>query len=109
MSTYSFGNVNGPAHFGDHGQTQINHAHAHPDLPTMMDLTDRLIEALRAEYPELVPQGETIMAQFQESADDGLPPNRGRIRSALETIAIAASAGTGSLAYTQQLFSALGL
>ncbi|MET9451499.1 hypothetical protein [Streptomyces cinerochromogenes] len=107
MSTYNFGNVNGPANFGDHGQIQINHAH--PDLPTMMDLTDRLIETLRAEYPELVPQGEIIQAQFQESADDGLPPNRGRIRSALETIAIAASAGTGSLAFTQQLFTALGL
>ncbi|MEV5146416.1 hypothetical protein [Streptomyces sp. NPDC052727] len=107
MSTYNFGNDNGPAHFGDHRQTQINHAH--PDLPTMMDLAQRLTDTLRAEYPELVPQGEIIQAQFQESADDGLPPNRGRIRSALDTIAIGASAGTGSLAFTQQLINALGL
>ncbi|MFI1835761.1 hypothetical protein [Streptomyces olivaceoviridis] len=107
MSTYNFGNVNGPAHFGDPGQNQVNHAH--PDLPTMMDLAQRLTDTLRAEYPELVPQGEIIQAQFQESAEDGLPPNRGRIRSALETIAIAASAGTGSLAFTQQMINALGL
>jgi hypothetical protein len=107
MSTYNFGNVNGPADFGDHGQIPINHAL--PDLPAMMDLALRLTDALRAEYPELVSQGEIIHAQFQESADDGLPPNRGRIRSALETIAIAASAGSGSLAFTQQFISALGL
>ncbi|MEU1009914.1 hypothetical protein [Streptomyces sp. NPDC005890] len=107
MSSYNIGNVNGPAHYGDHGQTQINHAN--PDLPTMMDLAARLTDTLRAEYPELVRQGEIIQAQFQESAEDGLPPNRGRIRSALETIAIAASAGTGSLAFTQQLLTALGL
>lgn len=107
MSSYHFGNANGPAHFGDHGQSQIDYAN--PDLPTMLDLTARLIEALRAEYPHLVPQGEIIQAQFQESVEDGLPPNRGRIRSALDTIAIAASAGTGSLAFTQQLISALGL
>ncbi|MFE9353280.1 hypothetical protein [Streptomyces olivaceoviridis] len=107
MSAYNFGNVNGPAHFGDPGQNQVSHAH--PDLPTMMDLAQRLTDTLRAEYPELVPQGEIIQAQFQESAEDGLPPNRGRIRSALETIAIAASAGTGSLAFTQQMINALGL
>ncbi|MFF8904614.1 hypothetical protein [Streptomyces olivaceoviridis] len=105
MSTYNFGN--GPANFGDPGQIHINHAY--PDLPTMMDLAQRLTDTLRAEYPELVSQGEIIQAQFQESAEDGLPPNRGRIRSALDTIAIAASAGTGSLAFTQQLITALGL
>ncbi|MEV5349801.1 hypothetical protein [Streptomyces achromogenes] len=100
MSTYNFGNVNGPARFGDHTT---------PDLETLMEAADRLTEALRAEYPGLVGSGETIQEQLAESAEDGLPPNRGRIRSALETIAIAASAGTASLDYTRHLLHALDL
>ncbi|MEU0331928.1 hypothetical protein [Streptomyces sp. NPDC006193] len=107
MSTYNFGNVNGPANFGDHGRIQINHAT--PDLEALMEVADRLTETLRAEYPHMVSSGEVIQGELAQSAEDGLPPNRGRIRSALETIAIGASAGTGSLAFTQQLMNALGL
>ncbi|MEU2060259.1 hypothetical protein [Streptomyces sp. NPDC013455] len=106
MSTYNFGHVSGPADFGDHHHVQNHHT---PDLATLMQLADRLTEALQAEYPHLVRQGEIIQAQFEESAEDGLPPNRGRIRSALEAVAIGAAAGTGSLVFTQQLTNALGL
>ncbi|MEU6665448.1 hypothetical protein [Streptomyces sp. NPDC046727] len=107
MSTYNFGNVNGPANFGDHGQIQINQST--PDLATLMQVADRLAEALHAEYPGLVRSGEIIQGELALSAEDGLPPNRGKIRSALETIAIGASAGTASLTFTQQLLHAMGL
>jgi hypothetical protein len=107
MSTYPFGDVNGPADFGDGGRRRSHYAT--PDLDTLMDVADRLTETLRAEYPQLLGCGETIQGELAQSAEDGLPPNRGRIRSALETIAIAASAGTGSLGYTRQLITALGL
>ncbi|WP_225826364.1 hypothetical protein [Streptomyces naphthomycinicus] len=107
MSTYNFENVNGPANFGDHGRIQINHTT--PDLATLMQVADRLTEALHAEYPGLVRSGEVIQGELALSAEDGLPPNRGRIRSALETIAIGASAGSASLTFTQHLLNALGL
>ncbi|MFF8726071.1 hypothetical protein ACF073_06225 [Streptomyces sp. NPDC015171] len=107
MSTYNFGNVNGPANFGDHGRIEIDHQN--PDLPALMDCADRLSEALHAEYPGLVRNGEVIQGELAQSAEDGLPPNRGRIRTALENIAIGASAGTASLAFTRQLLTALGL
>ncbi|MFI9804430.1 hypothetical protein ACIHEJ_08665 [Streptomyces sp. NPDC052301] len=107
MSTYNFGNVSGPAQFGDHGRMQINHYA--PDLEALMGLADRLTAALRAEYPGLVDRGEVIQGALEESAEDGLPPNRGRIRSALETISIGAAAGTASLTFTQQLLHAMGL
>ncbi|MFG2638277.1 hypothetical protein ACGFX8_31435 [Streptomyces sp. NPDC048362] len=100
MSTYNFGHVNGSAGFGD-----ING----PDLETLMDVADRLTATLHAEYPELLDQGESIQHELGLSAEDGLPPNRGRIRSALENIAIRAAAGTGSLTFTQHLTHALGL
>ncbi|MEU0004418.1 hypothetical protein ABZ079_08980 [Streptomyces sp. NPDC006314] len=107
MSTYHSGNVNGPVGFGDHGRARTGNRAL--DLETLMDIADRLTETLRAEYPELVGQGEIIQRELALSAEDGLPPNRGRIRSALENIAIRAAAGTGSLTFTQQLTYALDL
>ncbi|MEU1403643.1 hypothetical protein ABZ471_14965 [Streptomyces sp. NPDC005728] len=107
MSTYNFGNINGPANIGDHGRMEIN-PHA-PATEALVRLADGLIAALRAEYPVLVGHGEVIRGAFVESMGDGGPPNRGRIRSALETISIGAAAGTGSLAFTQQLMQVLGL
>ncbi|MBB5930811.1 hypothetical protein [Streptomyces echinatus] len=106
MSTYPFGDVNGPA---EHGGGRRRSTYATLDLEALMDVADRLTETLRAEYPQLVNSGEIIQGELAQSAEDGLPPNRGRIRSALEIIAIAASAGTGSLAYTRHLTTALGL
>jgi hypothetical protein len=103
MSSYDFGNVNG--HFGGH----LDMTHGTPDLETLMSVADRLTESLHTEYPGLVGQGEIIQGELAQSAEDGLPPNRGRIRSALENIAIAASAGTGSLAFTRHLTHALDL
>ncbi|MYX97053.1 hypothetical protein GT045_20080 [Streptomyces sp. SID486] len=107
MSTYPFGDVNGPADHGDGGRRRSTYVA--PDLETLMDVADQLTETLRTEYPQLLSCGEIIQGELAQSADDGLPPNRGRIRSALETIAIAASAGTGSLAFTRQLTTAFGL
>ncbi|MFC9278932.1 hypothetical protein [Streptomyces collinus] len=108
MSTYNFhGNINGPAHMGDHGRIEVN-VHG-PATEPLVRLAEGLIEALRAEYPVLVPHGEVIHGALMESVGDGGPPNRGRIRSALETISIGAAAGTASLAFTQQFMQALGL
>lgn len=107
MSTYHSGNVNGPVGFGGHGRAGAGGNAL--DLETLMDVADRLTDTLHAEYPELIAQGEVIQRELALSAEDGLPPNRGRIRSALENIAIRAAAGTGSLTFTQQLTYALGL
>ncbi|MFJ9815621.1 hypothetical protein ACIRU3_10160 [Streptomyces sp. NPDC101151] len=108
MSTYNFhGNVNGPSNMGDHGRIEINHYEPPPEA--VVRLAEGLIEALRAEYPVLVGHGEVIRGALMESVGDGGPPNRGRIRSALETISIGAAAGTGSLAFTQQLMHVMGL
>ena len=107
MSTYNFGNINGPANIGDYGRIEIN-PYA-PASEALVRLSDGLIEALRAEYPVLVERGEVIRGALMESVEDGGPPNRGRIRSALETISIGAAAGTSSLAFTQQLMHVLGL
>ncbi|MFE1886633.1 hypothetical protein [Streptomyces diastatochromogenes] len=107
MSTYNYGNFNGPAGLGDLGRGTID-----PYAPAsegLVRLSDGLMEALRAEYPGLVRHGETIRGALMESVEDGGPPNRGRIRSALEAISIGASAGSGSLAFTQQFMHVLGL
>lgn len=93
--------------FGEHGRIGISDGP--PDLETLMAVADRLTEALRAEYPQLVGHGEVIEAELALSAEDGLPPNRGRIRTALEAVAVVAGAGTGSLTFTRQLLHALGL
>ncbi|MFE3634945.1 hypothetical protein [Streptomyces cellostaticus] len=98
MSTYYHGNINGHAG-SDHG----------PDPETVFRLAEGLLEALHAELPGLVVHGEVIMAALDEAAADGGPPNRGRIRSSLEAISIGAPAGTGSLAFTQQLVRLLDL
>ena len=102
MSTYNFGN--GPIDFA-----RIDPRNGAPDLETLMDVADRLTEALRAEYPGIAGNGEVIQAELALSAEDGLPPNRGRIRTALENVAITAGAGTASLTFTQHLLHALGL
>ncbi|ARP72978.1 hypothetical protein LK07_27955 [Streptomyces pluripotens] len=105
MSTYNFGSTGATTGFG--GPTEINHYAL--DLATLMNVADRLTETLHTEYPGLVHHGEVIEAELAQSAEDGLPPNRGRIRSALEAISIGAAAGTGSLTFTQHLMQALGL
>ena len=102
MSTYDFGN--GPAYFA-----RIDPRNGTPDLETLMEVADRLTEALRAEYPGIAGNGEVIQAELALSAEDGLPPNRGRIRTALENVAITAGAGTASLTFTQHLLHALSL
>ncbi|MFF7352642.1 MULTISPECIES: hypothetical protein [Streptomyces] len=107
MSTYNFGNLNGPAGFSDYGGMDIKNGTY--DLDTLMAVAERLTGALRAEYPGLAGWGERIQAELALSAEDGLPPNRGRIRTALESVAVAAGAGTGSLTFTRQLTHALGL
>ncbi|GHE01341.1 hypothetical protein [Streptomyces alanosinicus] len=108
MSTYNFGNTGGPANFGDFGHIDMKYGGT-PDLETLMAVADRLTAALRAEYPGIIGYGEVIQAELALSAEDGLPPNRGRIRTALENIAIAAGAGTGSLDFTRQLTHAFDL
>ncbi|GGU86882.1 hypothetical protein GCM10010260_20110 [Streptomyces filipinensis] len=110
MSTYNFGNLNGPAGFGDYGDYGgMDIKNGTYDLETLMAVAERLTGALRAEYPGLAGWGERIQAELALSAEDGLPPNRGRIRTALESVAVAAGAGTGSLNFTRQLTHALGL
>ncbi|MGW5368729.1 hypothetical protein ACWER6_31170 [Streptomyces sp. NPDC004009] len=106
MSTYYHGNINGPTgHPGAHGRTGDDG----PDPQTVFRLAEGLLAALRAELPGLAVHGEVIMAALEEAAADGGPPNRGRIRSSLDDIAIGAPAGTGSLAFTQQLAHLLQL
>ncbi|MFE2071353.1 hypothetical protein [Streptomyces misionensis] len=107
MSTYDYGHVNGQGQYGEF--VALDLTHGTPPLEALIAVSARLTEALRRECPGLVRQGQIIEAAFAESADDGLPPNRGRIRSALDDICIGASAGTASLAYTRQLVQALGL
>ncbi|MEU1463401.1 hypothetical protein ABZ467_22420 [Streptomyces sp. NPDC005727] len=106
MSTYYNGNINGPGRMGSYGRTGGDDG---PDPETVFRLTEGLLEALHAELPGLVVHGEVIMAALEEAAADGGPPNRGRIRSSLEAISIGAPAGTGSLAFTQQLVHLLEL
>ncbi|MEU9987298.1 hypothetical protein ACFZCP_10245 [Streptomyces sp. NPDC007971] len=107
MSTYNFhGNINGPANMGDHGRIDITHG---LNLEGVIQLSEGLLAALRAEYPGLVHHGDVIRGALAESEADGGPPNRGRIRSALEAVSISASAGTSSLAFVQQLMHVMGL
>ncbi|GHI02455.1 hypothetical protein Scel_07760 [Streptomyces cellostaticus] len=91
---------------GDHGRIDITHG---LNLEGVIQLSEGLLEALRAEYPVLVRHGEIIRGALAESEADGGPPNRGRIRSSLETISIGAAAGTSSLTFVQQLMHVLGL
>ncbi|MET7285578.1 hypothetical protein [Streptomyces sp. NPDC005573] len=99
MSAYNF-----------HGSTPGRYRPgAEPGLEALIRLADGLAEALRAEYPVLAGHGEVIQDELAQAAEDGYPPNRGRIRSALEAVSIGAMAGSGSLAFTQQLSNALGL
>ncbi|MFJ7150400.1 hypothetical protein ACIQVT_19700 [Streptomyces sp. NPDC100445] len=107
MSSYHFGPDHGPDGPGGRGRTRTPYADV--DLPALMHVADRFTEALHAEYPRLVSNGEVVQRELARSAEDGLPPNRGRIRTALENVAIGAAAGTASLIFTQQLTDALGL
>ncbi|MEU6281908.1 hypothetical protein [Streptomyces sp. NPDC047028] len=95
MSTYNF-----------HGNPTNGH---HPDPDALLHLTGGLLKSLRAEYPGLVRYGEIIQGEAELSAEDGDPPNRGKIRTALEAVTIGAAAGTGSLAYTRELVQMLAL
>lgn len=106
MSTYNIRNINGPANLGDHGRIEINNG-ADPDA--LVRLAERLVERLHIENPNLVPQGEIIQGELIDAQQDGQPANRGRIRSALETIGIGVAAGSGSLALAQEISRVLGL
>ncbi|MEU6085411.1 hypothetical protein ABZ865_01140 [Streptomyces sp. NPDC047085] len=97
MSTYNF-----------HGSTPRRHDSGY-DLETLTRLADGLVDALSVEYPHLVPHGEVVQAEVAQAVDDGLPPNRGRIRSNLEVVVIGAGAGTGSLGFTRRLLEELEL
>ncbi|MGW0767254.1 hypothetical protein [Streptomyces sp. NPDC002676] len=102
MSAYSYGPAHGPGGYGNRGYGGL-------DPEGLVELGDRLLQTLRAEYPGLAGYGETIKGELELAAEDGGPPNRGRIRLALEAISISASAGTGSLAYVQQFTHILDL
>lgn len=106
MSTYNIRNINGPANIGDHGHIEVNNG---VDPAALVQLAERLVERLRFDNPALVPQGEIIQGELISAEQDGQPANRGRIRSALETIGIGVAAGSGSLALAQEISRALGL
>ncbi|GAA3529967.1 MULTISPECIES: hypothetical protein [Streptomyces] len=106
MGTYNIRNVNGPANIGDNGRIEI---HNGADPAVVLRLAAQLVERLRIDNPRLVPQGQIIEGELAAAGQDGLPENRGRIRSALETIGIGVAAGSGSLALVQELTRVLGL
>ncbi len=106
MSTYNIRNVNGPANLGDHGRIEVNHQGADP--AAVLRLAEQLVQRLSIEKPALVPQAQIIQGELAEAAE-GRPANRGRIRSALETISIGVTAGGGGLALAQELSRILGL
>ncbi|MEV0174799.1 hypothetical protein AB0I00_27225 [Streptomyces sp. NPDC050803] len=106
-SNYHINNVNGPANFGDHGRIEINNHGTDP--AALLRLADRLVERLRVESPALVPQAQVIQGELARAEQDGQAVNRGRIRSALETIGIGVAAGSGGLALAQEIGRVLGL
>lgn len=107
MSTYNFhGNISGPANFGDHGRIEINNG---MDPAAVLRVADQLVERLRGENPALVGQAEVIQGELVQAGQEGRAADRGRIRSALETISIGVAAGSGGLALAQELGRALGL
>ncbi|MGI5379046.1 hypothetical protein ACQEV2_33310 [Streptomyces sp. CA-251387] len=106
MSTYNIRNINGPANIGDHGHIEVNNG---ADPAAVLHLAERLVERLHIDNPALVPQAQIIQGELLGAEQDGQPANRGRIRSALETIGIGVAAGSGSLALVQELGRVLGL
>ncbi|GLW50752.1 hypothetical protein Stsp02_64130 [Streptomyces sp. NBRC 14336] len=106
MSNYHINNVNGPANFGDHGRIEINNG---ADAATLLRLADQLVERLRVENPALVPHAQVIRGELADAGQDGRSADRGRIRSALETIGIGVAAGSGGLALAQDIGRLLGL
>ncbi|KOV69298.1 hypothetical protein [Streptomyces sp. MMG1121] len=98
MSTYNHG-----------GYVRIGLGDGSPDLATLMAVADQFTEALRVEYPGHIERGQVIQRELALSAEDGLPPNLGRIRSSLDAVAIVAGAGTRSLTCVQQLAHALSV
>jgi hypothetical protein len=106
MSTYNINNVNGPANLGDNGRIEINNG---MDAAAVLRVADQLVERLRSENPALVGQAEVIQGELVQAGQEGRAADRGRIRSALETISIGVAAGSGGLALAQELGRALGL
>ncbi|GCB45127.1 hypothetical protein [Streptomyces sp. NL15-2K] len=106
MSTYNINNVNGPANLGDHGRIEVNNG---MDAAAVLRVADQLVERLRGENPALVTQAEVIQGELVQAGQEGRPADRGRIRSALETISIGVAAGSGGLALAQELGRILGL
>ncbi|WP_225830612.1 hypothetical protein [Streptomyces sp. NK08204] len=102
MSAYSYGPAHGPGGYGDR-------AHGGLDPEGLVELAEHFLQTLRAEYPGLAGYGEIIKGELELAAEDGGPPNRGRIRNALEVVCISALAGTGSLGYVQQFTHLLDL
>ncbi|MFE0253859.1 hypothetical protein [Streptomyces sp. NPDC059010] len=106
MSTFNIRNINGPANIGDHGRIEINNG---ADPAAVLRLAEQLVERLRADNPALVPQAQVIQGELASTGQDGRTADRGRIRSALETIGIGVAAGSGSLALVQEIGRVLGL
>lgn len=106
MSTYNIRNVNGPANIGDNGRIEINNG---TDAAAVLRLAGELVQRLATDNPSLVPAAQIIQGELADADQDGRPANRGRIRSALETIGIGVAAGSGSLALAQEIARALGL
>ncbi|MFF6988720.1 hypothetical protein [Streptomyces sp. NPDC010273] len=106
MSTFNFngGNITN-SHIGDHGHVE-NHG---TDSATVLRIAEQLVDRLRGENPTLVPQAQVIQGELAQAGEQGRVADRGRIRTALETITIGVGAGTGGLALVEQLKHALGL
>ncbi|MFS8197412.1 hypothetical protein ACLVWQ_01870 [Streptomyces sp. CWNU-52B] len=107
MSTFNFhGDINGPANFGDHGRIEVSNG---PDPAQSLRLAADLVELLRTENPRLVAPAEVVRGELARAGQDGAAPDRGRVRSALETISVGVAAGSGGLALAQELSRVLGL
>ncbi|MFI5680300.1 hypothetical protein [Streptomyces cellulosae] len=107
MSTFNFhGNIEGPANFGDNGRIEINNG---ADAATVLRVADQLVDRLRGENPALVAPARVIQGELAQAGQEGRAADRGRIRSALETISVGVAAGSGGFALAQELARALGM
>jgi len=107
MSTYNFnGNISGPSNFGDNGRIEINNG---TDADGVLRIAEQLVDRMRGENPNLARQAEVIQGELVRAGEEGRAADRGRIRTALETITIGVGAGSGGLALVEQLKHALGL
>lgn len=119
MSTFNFsGQINGQVQAGDSNVMQVSQTSSGAGATqstggqetalSALQLASMLVDLVRVEAPGVQTQAETVRGELARAEEEGVDPNRGRIRRLLDTITAGVGAGSGALALVQGIGQAIG-